>query len=294
MLFGESMIKNLYRLFFVFMYINFFSAHALNNDILLIIHYNHPYYSSAGFLKELYLPYCPNIVFFGDGNREELRVEGIKIQEIATDSGRLFSRVMSKVFEQYPSFRGYLFLQDDCLLNYWQFTHLNKDKIWFALFFNESKEPFFSSINLITNEIFIRPWEGWHIHSLLENTKKAYSTMPKKFLNKIQKTLGADRAVTQVCDMFYIPGRHTEKALELSNQFKDVFCEIAVPMTLCALDPIKKWEQLSMRWGAASLENYPYHLSWIHPIKLSHLDTRKKVKEIFKQGNTYNIIGINP
>lgn len=255
----------------------------IQESSLLIIHYNHPYYESAGFLIELYGGIFPNIIFYGDGEGDLVNENGITIHRIPNKFGYFFTRVMTDVFEKYPSFDGYYFLQDDCILNYWNYTGLDSEKIWFALHFNNDNScNFYSSFDFYRNRENSN-WIWWSTSEGAEATKCAMNLLKSEQLEQLVQNIGSNMAVGTVCDMFYIPGKFQKASLELCKIYKDVFCEIAVPMILCSLDTIQNWECLKMEWRivGSSPVKYPSDCHWVHPIKLSDIKNRVLIQNIF-------------
>lgn len=99
------------------------------NDILLILNYpcdsteNH--YSSVDFLRNLYKPWFPNIIFYGP-------IESIDVNTFDyPHNGYFFHKSVADAMRRYPNFNGYLYAADDCVLNCWNFTRFDKTKLWF-------------------------------------------------------------------------------------------------------------------------------------------------------------------
>lgn len=55
-----------------------------------------------------------------------------------------FCRYLPKIFDLYSSAEGFLFLQDNTILNYWNLLEADKTKLWIS---NEVINFFFSIIN---------------------------------------------------------------------------------------------------------------------------------------------------
>jgi hypothetical protein len=87
---------------------------SLFSDILLIINYNNPHYQSIDFLKEIYSPVFTNIIFYGEASHPEVHL-------ISHHKGWWGHEVLKDAMIRYPGYSGYLCLQDDCFLNYWNF-----------------------------------------------------------------------------------------------------------------------------------------------------------------------------
>ena len=254
------------------------------DDVLLVVQYNHPHYSSIPFIKNLYTKLFPNIVFYGEK-------EHPGVTAISTVVGVYLPRVMSDVLTRYPNYAGYIFLQDDCLMNVWNLFRLDKKKIWFGIskFPNENNvdpnswnpdfdreraaEGFFHAK---LDGSFCEHWGWWKTEYGLPPLREAFPLLSIKHRKQLEKNLGKGNVISQWCDMFYVPRKFSKDLLLLSTHFKDVFYEISVPMMLCCLDDLSNWEYLKMFW-ALPQEDFLFYrtdVDWVHPVKFSRSDTR--------------------
>ena len=250
---------------------------------LLIVHFNHPHYDNIPFLKELYSPYFPNIAFYGEKAHPQ-------VTQVYTHYGFMFSRVMIDAMIRYPQYSGYLFLQDDCILNVWNYSNHDLNKIWFAVQFN--MQPNFTGFMKVDKlpphpiQVNVESWPHWSNAWGIVPARKAYHQLNAKELAYLERNVGAKNAITAIiCDMLYVPGRLRQQTIRLSELFRDTFCEISVPTLLCCLDLITNWEQLAMCWDMQQTvtTHYPSHFSWIHPIKLSKSSNRTFLLNVFRQ-----------
>lgn len=262
-------------------------------NILLVIQYNHPFYQSIPFIKELYGPYFPNIVFYGE--KKDSGVTAIK-----TTVGVYLPRVMSDVFSKFPNFEGYIFLQDDCLMNLWNFSRLDKQKLWLAVSrypdgqpeLPASWSPGFDRARAIEGFFHAKldgsvceSWGWWKTKHGLHPLRKAMKKLPKKLKSQLKKNIGAGNVISIWSDMFYVPGKYRKKMHLLSTLFSDVFYEISVPMMFACLDDMSNWEYLRMHWGAPqdNFVVYRNDVDWIHPIKFSSLEMREFAKSVMNE-----------
>lgn len=247
--------------------------------ILLVIHYNHEHYKSIDFLKKIYSPLFPNIVFYGPQSHPE-------ITAVYTDRGQLFSRVVTHALKSYPGYQGYIFLQDDCFMNFWNYARLSNDKIWFCQ--NQSDNFFHATLAFP-----ITDWPWWNNKGVgLKKARKAVANLNKKEKKLLYKNHGEDHVVAQMCDMFYIPARLSSRALRLSEVFKDVFVEIAIPTLLSCIEDIHQWEKLHYLWTGnceATIDLYDPSYDWVHPIKFSQEYYQRYVEELIETYSTTNL-----
>ncbi len=255
------------------------------SDIVLIINFNHPYYSNVNFLKELYGPVFKNIIFYGEK-------EGEEVTKVHTRTGYLLAEVIQDACKKFPHARGYLFLQDDCVLHFWNLLKLDQNKIWYAVKFNDGLTPhhkFYSVLNL-NGHCKGFSWDRWNYDCGFRAAWGAYCKLSAHYLKNISRNVGENYIPANMCEVFYVPARFRESFLELNTLFKGVFCEMAVPTILCCLDLIDNWEQLDMLGGAGvgvgtpgspMLMNYPTHVSWVHPVKFSYPENRQRIFDLF-------------
>lgn len=235
-------------------------------EILLVIHYNHPHYESIPFLRKVYSIF-PNIVFYGEGDHPD-------VTAIETQNGYFFAKVAIHAMQHYPGFKGYLFVQDDCALNFWNLGKFDKDKIWFGA--NESNQFYHYSLetpptvnSLINPQLpCLNPTLLWGIHDAL----------PEDERNLLENNLKPLHFALRACDIFYIPERLTGKALQILPLFTEIFCEVAVPTALCCIEDLSNWECLKFKFMTIPIDPRLYYspnFDAVHPIKFSSVKEQK-------------------
>ncbi len=263
------------------------------DNVLLIVNFNHPYYESIPFIRFLYQPLFPHIVFYGEKPDPE-------VQTVDLYFGVYSIRTLADALSRFPQYEGYLFLQDDCMMNPWNYADLDLDKLWLAV----SRYPYPGSyqnspppswlpdfdkkmgqldfLHASLDGKYREHWGWWvpHVYGLAA-IQKAAPFLPAAFQAQLEKNVGKNMAVAQTCDMFYIPARFRKESLQLCRIFWDVFYEISVPMMFCCLDSMENWEFLRMFWGFTQEHFLDYDPSyhWIHPLKFSGEKHRNFVSE---------------
>ena len=261
-------------------------------NLLLIIHFNHPYYSNIDFLKELYSPFFKNIVFYGEKQHKD-------VLSVFTHQGYYLSTVLNDALNRFPDYEGYLVLQDDCILNYWNFISLDRTKFWYATKFNKEDKMDITPISTALSD----PW-GWrkkdnilNTQTRIDATEFAYSKLSYNDKNVLEMNLGKSNTSKSPADFFYIPQKHRKSVLRLSGVFQEVFCEIAIPNMIYCLEPVENLEELRMVWGLGSEwsgygeisdQGYPRDVHWVHPLKLSNKANRDLISNIFNEMLTKN------
>lgn len=258
------------------------------SDVLLVVNFNHPHYANIGFLRDLYSPAFDNIVFYGEREHSD-------VYNLPTTTGYYLSGVIQDVLNRFPNYRGYLFLQDDCALNFWNYVSYDLEKIWFAVKFNDGKyqnNKFYDIKNVNGSHVGLGGgWGHWVLPWGFKAAWAARARMNASDLRFLQINIGQNNIPCMMCEVFYIPHRFKNDALRLSSVLQNVFCEIAIPTMLCCLDSMSNWEQLNMLGGenigsqgmsSSKLQPYPINVSWIHPIKFSQQHNRDGIMEVFK------------
>ena len=253
------------------------------DDILLAIHYNHPHYNSIPFLQQLYSPFFPNIVFFGGSS-----VTHPKIFQIPNTRGGYFiSEGVAQVIETFKNYKGYLFVQDDCLLNIWNLLTLDPEKIWFAIAqwtpdrsIPASWSVSFDRSNAIGEfEATIDPvnYIYHENHPRVGPLRQAVSSLTdeerRKFMDHCE-----EKIILQLCEVFYVPNRFALDIIHPLLAFKDIFCEFAIPTVLACVDDIKNWEYLK---GQNQGGLFRSDCSWFHSLKFSSLENQKFALDVF-------------
>lgn len=238
-------------------------------DVLLIINFNHPHYANIEFLKEIYSPYFPNIVFYGEKEHPE-------VNKIDHNLGWFVHRAMSDAMTRWPNYRGYICCQDDCFMNFWNFTRLDKDKIWLHHYWIQSL--------VLPND----NWPWWNMPCGLDAVIAAYSKLPTENFMLLEKNCGPYRVAYSWADFFYIPAKYKEEFIRINTCFDnpDVFIEIAIPTLVLSLEDNKQMEKLNPYWGGTissiDLEEYDSDYDWIHPLKFSVETNRQFIRETIK------------
>lgn len=252
-------------------------------NVLLIINFNHPYYKNIDFLKELYAPYFNRIVFYGTKPHQEVTC-------FETNEGRYISEVLYDALEKNPGYDGYLFLEDDCILNMWNCFQLDISKIWILTVYNpdangrgyiaHGRGYTWANLALETFE------HSWAWPSNMAATKNAFSQLLPRDIKNVTNNIGKDIAIGTSADMCYFPGKYRDDVMRMCPIFKEVFIEIAMPNMLACLDDRTRWETVSVMWGITDNQlrtKWPLEYTCVHPVKLSSTANRDLTKNIFAQ-----------
>ncbi|XP_015762685.1 PREDICTED: uncharacterized protein LOC107341734 [Acropora digitifera] len=207
------------------------------HDILLVIVFNYPFYDSIPHLNALYRPAFPHILFCGPPHNTSRA--GILTVDIYR--GVLGYECLGRAMREHPGYRGYFYINDDVILNYWNFPHFDGEKIW------ESSSSFGSTP---VYEPANSNWYWWISPYGLNNCRRAYEDVAnmnlgtKKLNVKYHlSTLARNSNGSLQCfsgrsDILYIPRKHTRAFSILSETFyeRKVFLEIAIPTMIRFLE----------------------------------------------------------
>ena len=255
------------------------------SDIVLIIVYNFPFYSSITTLTNLYKKAFPSIMFCGSRKSKNHTVEALYIHR-----GYFAYTCMSRAMEKYPGYSGYLVINDDVMLNYWNLIGLNRDRIW--------EGP--KRVIRFQNYSLPQRWYWWNSTWGMKSCQKAYNELqalhkanPDEWQPEINVTyhLKKNGNGTFYCyrgrsDVYYIPGKFADTFRTLSYVFfkHGTFLEIAVPTICRMLDLAENFEYISgiylpgkageapVRKAMHFWEVYDKQLAFIHPLKLNYKD----------------------
>nr|GMD85701.1 probable glycosyltransferase STELLO2 [Ipomoea batatas] len=177
-----------------------------------------------------------------------------KNSDLAVEKGQLdyIYRFLPKLFDRYTSAEGFLFLQDDTVLNYWNLMQADKSKLW------------------ITNEVS----KSWTYTSIAGSSdwilkqaglvKKVVDTMPVHFQVNYKESVKSDESLT-LCEseVFYVPRPFVTDFIDLVNLVGelDIHHKAAIPMFFMAMDSLKKFDPVfnSMVYKEKQPDNSTYY-----------------------------------
>ena len=258
-------------------------------NILLVVVFNFPLYDHIPILYKLYGKVFPNMIFCGTEDSSNFTIIKSNIHK-----GYFSYACLATAMNNYANYTGYLMLNDDVLLNFWNLADLNIHKIW-----EGPKKP-------ISVGEFHKPdlWYWWKSRWGLKNCRKALnetrkllnvsetmlSQRGKRYIRKLFINLQNNSHNESNCfggrsDVVYIPRTYSPGFMLLSRIFRrhDVFVEIAIPTILRMLERSKNFLNISGIYlpGRVGTEpvtnsehlwrNYDYeNLHFIHPVKLHY------------------------
>jgi hypothetical protein len=253
------------------------------SGILCCINFNTAHYNNIPFLTELYGGFF-DMVFYGPG-----ALESPKVYKISHHEGYFGYGVLIDAIKRFPKYKGYIFLNDDCIMHPWRFKAKDKTKLWV--------QPFNTMVNRHKVQ---QKWNWLYTRYGVTAYNNAFEKIPDRYRNRLDDFCGNSNIV--VCgpaDFFYLPRKFADDFICLFNIFfsHNVFTEIAVPTGIRALasqariDTVKShydvqyalpFVDYNKRIHLKTLFFYNGRLDVYHPIKLSEEKNRNRVNAVFQ------------
>ncbi len=260
--------------------------------IFLAINFNHPYYENVPILEKFYKPIFPNYIICGPDRDKTGKHPVVKIPQRKSEYGFYGYQCVVEAIHRHPGFDGYLYINDDMIVNWWNFLKLDKKRLWFGEQFAATEgytmgtdPPFW----------FKRADCGRRCAESFESMKKSSRLNRTNTWNIYSKNTNNKRiCVAALSDIFYIPGRFAENFKLIAQEFFDnlVFLEVAAPMTLIMLDDKSTFTTLNgmylqkkYGWGTwtgnskRAWAEYNYKLHFLHPYKFTGENRQKNTGE---------------
>lgn len=252
------------------------------SDLLLIIVFNHPHYGNVKLLEELYRPHFSNILYCGP-NFDDFRThhDTASFVEAIDDGGYFFYDCMRAAIGMQYGVNGYLLIPDDILFNFWNFGHLDRNKIWFTW-----REVVKQNRYLNTDLWWWQQESGREAvdNAWIELQHKDHVSYVQTFIDHLSKNLGgSEYVVWYTSDVFYLPSHLSENFAYLASIFSKhrVFVEITVPTILFGLTGSAEMVELNGNylWDEDRNNKAAYYNSGLHFLHPFKYDSNLQIKE---------------
>ncbi|KAF8395827.1 hypothetical protein HHK36_019781 [Tetracentron sinense] len=190
--------------------------------------------------------------------------------DLAVEQGQLEQvyKYLPKIFNRFTSAEGFLFLQDNTILNYWNLLQADKTKLWITDKISKSWTTV--STNGDNSEWFSKQ---------ADMVKKVVSTMPVHFQVSYKESSPEEQSLT-ICssEVFYVPRRFVGDFVELVSLVDnlEIHHKVAIPMFFIAMDSPRNFDSVlsTMIYGTeASSSNsssfYSAQVAAVHPWAVS-------------------------
>ncbi|KAL8147284.1 putative glycosyltransferase STELLO2 isoform X1 [Apium graveolens] len=204
--------------------------------------------------------------------------------ELVVEEGKLdyVYKQLPNILNRYTSAEGFLFLQDDTILNYWSLVQADKNKLWIT---NKVPESW-SSVQLPGNS-------DWYTKQA-EMVKKIVTSMPVHFQVSYKESIKSDTSLA-LCssEVFYIPRRSVADYIDLVNLVGnlDVHQKVAIPMIFSAMDSPDHFDSVfdkmvyKQKQPSNSSTFYSPEVPAVHPWKVSSEQDFIKLIRIMAAGD---------
>ena len=252
---------------------NHFNSKKIYKDILLIINYNRDGFLNLNkYITNIYNKYFPNIIFINPSITKKPNIISCK----KSCHGYYSYKCFKKVYRKYPNYKGYLYINDDLFLKFWELQNLNFSIPWLNQYGPIHKKWYHYSRCLPLYNIFNN------------NTN---------WKNNIISFNGFFEIISGMSDFFYLPNYYASKIGNIFDKmFKsNIFLECAIPNSMGILSASKyQIIKINALWGKQRKNSLNYLFNKfdqivVHPIKLSNLLSQKKVIQYinFQNANEY-------
>ena len=252
---------------------NHLYSNKIFKDILLIINYNHDgFLKLNNYITNLYNKYFPNIIFINPSINKKPNIISCK----KSHHGYYSYKCFKKLYRKYPNYKGYLYINDDLFLKFWEIQDLNFSFPWLNQYGPIHKKwyhypsclPLYNIFNNITN------WK-----------------------NNIISFNGFFEIIAGMSDFFYLPNYYASKICKIFDvMFKSkIFLECAIPNSFGILLAYKyQIIKINALWEKQRENSINYLFNKfdqivVHPIKLSNISSQNKVIQYisFLNANEY-------
>ncbi|GKV27579.1 hypothetical protein SLEP1_g36739 [Rubroshorea leprosula] len=211
-------------------------------------------------------------------------LSGEKNLDLAVEQGQLdhVYKHLPKIFDRYSSAEGFLFLEDDTILNYWNLIQADKTKLWIT----DKVSKSWTTVSTDGNS-------EW-FSKQAEMVKKVVSTMPVHFQVNYKEVMKNDRSLT-ICssEIFYIPQHLVSDFVDLVNLVGDleIHHKVAIPMFFTSMDLPQNFDSVlntmvyELKLPTNSSTHYSAQAPAVHPWSVSSEQEFIKLIRIMAEGD---------
>lgn len=204
--------------------------------------------------------------------------------DLAVEQGQLdhIYKYLPKLFERYSSADGFLFLQDDTILNYWSLLQADKTKLWIT---NKVSKSWTTVSAIGDNDWFAKQ---------ANMVKKVVATMPVHFQVNYKESVKSEQSLT-ICnsELFYVPHHFVADFVDLVSLVGDldIHHKVAIPMFFMAMDSQQNFDPVfdTMKYEQKLPSNltmlYSSEVAAIHPWTISSEQEFIKLIRIMAAGD---------
>ncbi|KAJ4978894.1 hypothetical protein NE237_009674 [Protea cynaroides] len=197
-------------------------------NVVLIMFCNGPVERTALEWRLLYGRIFKTVVILSEQSNPDLAVEQSQLWQAY--------KFLPKIFNRFTSAEGFLFLQDDTILNYWNLLQADKTKLWIT----EKVPESWLTVSTIGND------SAWFA-TQANMVKKVVSMMPVHFqVSYKESSKGKHSLILCSSEVFYVPRRFVGDFVDLVGLVGDIEIhhKVAVPMFFMAMDSLRNFDSV--------------------------------------------------
>ncbi|KAK4798615.1 hypothetical protein SAY86_030941 [Trapa natans] len=159
-----------------------------------------------------------------------------KNAELAVEEGHLdqLYKMLPTIFNRYTGAEGFLLLQDDTVLNYWNLLQADKSKLWIT---NKVSKSWTTVSTTSNSEWFLKQ---------AKLVQKVVSMMPVHFQVSFKEAVKNSHHSLTICssEVFYIPRHFVPDFADLVNLVGDldIHHKVAIPMFFMSMDSTQNFD----------------------------------------------------
>ncbi|KAL5745575.1 hypothetical protein ACOSP7_026721 [Xanthoceras sorbifolium] len=244
-------------------------------NVVLIMFCSGPVERTALEWRLLYGRIFKTVVILSEQKNEDLAVQAGQLDQVY--------RHFPKIFERYSSADGFLFLQDDTILNYWNLMQADKNKLWIT----DKVSKSWTTVSTNGNS-------DWYLKQA-EMVKKVVSTMPAHFQVNYKEAVRSEQTLI-ICnsEIFYIPQHFAADFVDLVNLVGnlEMHYKVAIPMFFLSMDSPQNFDSLLSTMiykrkqpSANSTTLYSAQAPAVHPWSVSSEQEFIKLIRVMAEGD---------
>ncbi|KAJ4970029.1 hypothetical protein NE237_003128 [Protea cynaroides] len=246
-------------------------------NVVLIMFCNGPVERTALEWRLLYGRIFKTVVILSEQSNADLAVEQCQL-------GQAY-KFLPKIFRRFTSAEGFLFLQDDTILNYWNLPQADKTKLWIT----EKVPESWVTVSTAGDN------SAWFA-AQADMVKKVVSMMPVHFQVSYKESSSKGKHSLILCssEVFYVPQRFVGDFADLVGLVGDleIHHKVAVPMFFMAMDSPNNFDSVlsTMTYKTEapsnnSLSFYSAQVPAVHPWNVSNEPDFIKLIRIMATGD---------
>ncbi|KAL3585325.1 hypothetical protein D5086_012192 [Populus alba] len=207
-----------------------------------------------------------------------------KNEDLAVEAGHLdrMYKHLPKIFDRFSSAEGFLFLQDDTILNYWNLLQADKTKLWIT----DKVSKSWTTVSTNGNA-------DWYAKQA-EMVRKVVGSMPVHFQVNYKEAMKSDQSlVIGSSEIFYIPQQLVTDFVDLVGLVGDlnIHQKVAIPMFFMSMDSPQNFDSVlstmvyKPKPPPANSTLYSAQAPAVHPWNVSSEQDFIKLTRIMAEGD---------